>query len=159
VHQNVILETMIVALEEWYEFQKDPYSKTNIQGPKKIWVPKSIWLYEWWTPWSEVETLIAVAPNTWWEMHQILFIFLPKIVNMWFMETTNKDHLINKPNEWYQMIPKCHLSLIDYFWLFLSMMIVFKSYVDCLWWLFLIEFWLSLMIVFYDCSWLSFDCL
>ena len=79
---------------------------------------------------------------------------------------------------WCLMIPKGHLSLIDYFWLFLpmivnfwlsfdvcflfefwlSLIIMIDSYVDCLWWLFLIEFLLSLMIVFecYVDYWLFF---
>ena len=35
-----------------------------------------------------------VAPNTWREMHPSLFIFLPKIVNMWSMETKNKGKTI-----------------------------------------------------------------
>ena len=95
-----------------------------------------------------------VAPNTWQKMHQRLFIFLSKIVNMWSMETTNKGHLINKPNKWYQMIPKGHLPLIDYFWLFLSMIVNFLLSFDCPWWLWLIV----MLIVFDDCFWLSFDC-
>jgi len=65
--------------------------KTNIQGPKKIWVTKSkIWLYEWRILWREVGTLIADALNTWWEIYQILLIFLLRIVDMWLMETTTK---------------------------------------------------------------------
>ena len=27
---------MIVALEEWYEFQKDPYSKLTYKDPRKF---------------------------------------------------------------------------------------------------------------------------
>ena len=114
---------------------------------------------------SKVDTLIAIAPTTRWEMHKRWFIFLPKIVNMWSMETTNKGHLINKPNKWYQMIPKGHLSLMIVFYdcFFIEFLIVFYDWLwlsfDCLWWFFLIEFWLSLMIVFYDYFWLSFDCL
>jgi len=108
----------------------------------------------------------VVAPNIWRETHQRLFIFLPKIVNMWSMETTNKGHLIKKPNKWYQMIPKGHLSLIDYFWLFLPMIVNFYWVFDCLWFAFDDCFWLSfdffydyfdwVLIVFYDCFWLSF---
>ena len=43
---------------------------------------------------SRVDTLIVIAPNTWLEMHQRLFIFLSKIVNMWSMETTNKGKIV-----------------------------------------------------------------
>ena len=98
---------------------------------------------------------------------------------MWSMKTTNKGHLINKPNKWYQMIPKGHLSLIDYFWLFLPMivnfwlsfddcfllefwlsfMIMFVSYDDCVWWLFFMILLDWVLIVFDDCFLLSFDCL
>ena len=69
-------------------------------------------------------------------------------------------------NKWYQMIPKCHLSLIDYFWLFLPMIVNFYWVFDCLWFAFDDCFWLSfdffydyfdwVLIVFYDCFWLSF---
>jgi len=48
------------------------------------------------------------------------------------------------------------LSLIDYFWLFLPMIVDFWLSFDAC---FLLRFLLSLMIIFYDCSWLSFDCL
>ena len=54
------------------------------------------------------------------------------------------------------MIPTGHLFLIDYFWLFLPMIVNFwLSFDDCVWEL----CWLCLIIVFYDSSWLSFDCL
>jgi len=36
VHQHVILETMVVALEKWYKFQKDPYSTLTYKDPRKF---------------------------------------------------------------------------------------------------------------------------
>ena len=36
MHQHVILETMVIALEKWYEFQKDPYSKLTYKDPRKF---------------------------------------------------------------------------------------------------------------------------
>ena len=41
VHQHVILERMVVALKKWY----GSLLKTSIQGPKKIWIPKSKYDY------------------------------------------------------------------------------------------------------------------
>jgi len=115
----------------------------------------------------------VVAPNIWREMHQRLFIFLPKIVNMWSMETTNKGKIVGvgkigtNPST---SIKKCFTYWWSYAWFikyssimwlrslvqqvasndtkrtlvfdWLLLMIVFESYVDCLWWLLLIEFWL-----------------
>ena len=115
-------------------------------------------------------------------MHQRLFIFLPKIVNMWSMETTNKgkivgigkigmnssiskedalniDDLKNSLLSIHQLCDKDHLSKKR------ILMFVYFFYYFCLWllifWLsfdacFLLEFWLSLIIMFDsydDCIW------
>jgi len=126
--------------------------------------------------------LIAIAPNTWRQKHKSLFIFLPKIVNMWSMETTNKgkivgigkigmnssiskedalniDDLKNSLLSIHQLCDKDHLSKKR------ILMFVYFFYYFCLWllifWLsfdacFLLEFWLSLIIMFDsydDCIW------
>ena len=44
VHQHVIVERMVVALKKGMG-SKRILTKTNIQGPKKIWVPKSKYNY------------------------------------------------------------------------------------------------------------------
>ena len=137
--------------------------KTNIQGPKKIWVPKSIWLYEWWTPWSEVETLIAVAPNTW-RGDVSMFIHISPKNSEYVIYGDNKQRPLDQQSptsgiKWYQQVTCLWLIAFDYFCLWwLCIRVILIVFDDCFWWLFLIEFWLSLMIFFISFFLLSFDC-
>ena len=107
-------------------------------------------------------------------MHQRLFIFLPKIVNMWSMETTNKGKIVGVGKigtNHSTSIKKC----FTYWWSYACFIkatcstsptsgiratfLWLITFDDCFWLSFYCPWWLSLrvmLIVFDDCFWLLF---
>ena len=99
--------------------------KTNIQGPKKIWVPKS--KYDYMNDGLlEAKLIIDSGYSKHMAGDASKFIHISPKDSEYVIYGDNKQRALDQQaQQVISNIPKYHLSLIDYFWLFLPMIVNF----------------------------------